>query len=198
MTSKLNRDQILRGILTSLVNGWGYRAVLTALHNLEKPAANGISSPIPRSPENDQLTAVQIIEQLEASDDRKRMMINLARDFDSGIAFPKLSDVRSFLVSHHRNPKDVKTRSQAFRRLMPIISGMSEKGLEKLISRSQHSGPAELDAISKAIRGAGEDLRGEKRTTKVAATAESVELNGANLQSIESSPLPGEDDDTKI
>lgn len=159
MSVKLNRDAILREMLTTLVKGWGRKAVYDALNEIlgapdtinNRPAAN-YSHSEPR--------AVKLIEELPLSGDRKALLLQLARNFDGGTAFPKMSDVRAFLASHHQNSKDLKSRDQAFRKMVPLLAKMSEKGLMRVISRSQHSGPAELGSISDAIKGAGENLRG--------------------------------------
>ena len=94
------------------------------------------------------------------AEDRKPLMLQLAAAFDAGTAFPRMSDVRAFLSSHHQNVKELRSREQAFRKMLPLLERMSEKGLAKVISRSEHSGPAELNSISDAIKNAGESLRG--------------------------------------
>jgi hypothetical protein len=101
-----------------------------------------------------------LISNLELSPDRRAILVELAKRFDEGSAFPKLGDIRSFLLSHQRNGADLKGRIPAFRRMLPVLVEMSAKGLEKLLARAHHSGPVELSAISDAIRGAGENLRG--------------------------------------
>lgn len=159
MAAKLNRDQILRGILQTLVDGWGQDAVKSALETIDTiatqnrkiAAADGTVS---------KATAAAQVEELPLPPERRLLLKTLAVRYDDGAAFPKLSDARAFLISHQRDAKEIKSRSQAFKRMLPILQQMSEKGLEKVISRSHHSGPAELDPISKAIRGAGEDMRG--------------------------------------
>jgi hypothetical protein len=104
--------------------------------------------------------AVTLVNGLKVPSERRALLQALAVRYDEGSAFPTLGDARAFLLSHHRGAKDIKSRSQAFKLMLPLLAQMSEKGLEKVISRSHHSGPADLDAISKAIRGAGEDMRG--------------------------------------
>lgn len=160
MSAKLSRDAILREMLSTLVKGWGRKAVYDALDEIVSAAAevssNRQNSELLRS----EPRAVQLIEELTISEDRKALLIQFARDFDAGIAFPKLSDIRAFLASHHLEAKDLRSRDQAFRQIIPLLTEMSEKGLTKIISRSQHSGLADLGSISDAIKGAGESLRG--------------------------------------
>jgi len=116
--------------------------------------------------------AVQMVADLPMPAQKKNLLLHLAERFDEGSAFPKVADVRSFLMSHHHDSKELKGRSQAFKRMLPVLSNMSEKGLEKVISRSYHSGPAELEAISDAIRGAGEHLRGVHRNENLLPSSE--------------------------
>lgn len=164
MAAKLNRDQILRGILRTLVDGWGYDAVKTTLETIDTDTATTREAAAADRKASLKTTAAAQIEELQLPPGRRLLLKTLALSYDEGTAFPKLSDARAFLISHQRDAKEVKSRSQAFKRMLPILNQMSEKGLEKVISRSHHSGPAELDPISKAIRGAGEELRGAVST----------------------------------
>ncbi|MFN3817364.1 MAG: hypothetical protein ACK4R0_00060 [Blastomonas sp.] len=187
MVAKLNRDQILRGILQTLVDGWGQSAVKDALESIDDSATENrkIAAKLGAA---SKASAVAQIEELQLPAERRSLLQTLALRYDEGSAFPKLSDARAFLISHQRDVKEIKTRSQAFKRMLPILQQMSEKGLEKVISRSHHSGPAELDPISKAIRGAGEDMRGS-RSKPILLTTEN-ELPTADDLSPENEPVP--------
>jgi len=160
MTTKLSRDSILREMLNTLVKGWGPKAVYEALDEVVGSSVAKSSSHQSSRVADSEPNAVQLVENLPIFGERKVLLIQFARDFDTGAAFPKIADIRAFLASHHRTSKDLRSRDQAFRRMIPLLAEMSEKGLMKVISRSQHSGPAELEAISDAIKGAGENLRG--------------------------------------
>jgi len=163
MSSRLTRSDVLRNLLQVLVDGWGYRAVVASLESIGPSAKKGRTNAPARQRVKVEKGAVRIVEGEVLPPQRKRLLLGLATAFDEGRAFPKLNDVRTFLMAHHQNANDLKTRPQAFRRMLPVLTGMSDKGLEKVISRSHHSGPAELEPISNAIRGAGEDLRGLDR-----------------------------------
>lgn len=141
---------------------------MASLQNLDGPVSTEKSAPPGVKTATDESAAFHLVQLMDVPINRKTLLLNLAERYDDGTAFPKISDVRSVLLSHHQNAKDLKTRIQAFKRLLPVLSAMSEKGLEKLISRAHHSGPAELGAISEAIRGAGEDLRGAHRASQSA------------------------------
>ncbi len=161
MSTKLNRDAILREILRTLIDGWGRNAVYDALNEIaganktEASPGRHVAEAAKIEPK-----AVQLVEDLPIAGDRKHLMLQLARAFDAGSAFPRISDVRAFLASHHQMAKELRSRDQAFRAMIPLLQRMSEKGLLKVMSRSHHSGPAELGSISDAIRDAGQNLRG--------------------------------------
>lgn len=161
--AKLNRDKILRELLQALVDGWGHSAVQKVLDGL------GPAGEIPRrtrakSRDNPvHQRAVDLVEELKLPPDRDAILTELARRFDEGSAFPKIADVRAFLLSHHLSGADLKGRIPGFKRMLPVLLEMSSKGLERLLARSHHSGPAELGAISDAIRGAGEQMRGRDK-----------------------------------
>lgn len=161
MSNKLNRDEILREMLSTLVKGWGPKAVYNALGELtdtkkSEPTNTGEN----KEPSNKEPKTAQLVENLSLTPDRKRLLLKLASAFDSGLAFPRITDVKAFLASHHQDSKEIKTRHQAFKMMIPILVNMSDKGLLRLISRSHQSGPANLNSISDAIKDAGQKLRG--------------------------------------
>lgn len=159
--AKLNRDEILRGLLQTLVDGWGKGAVLEALDTLDTATPRAKHERDNGAVEDSARGVETLVAEMELSPEYRRLMMDLAKRFDDGRAFPKLGDVRRFLLSHQENASDLKGRVQGFKRMVPILMSMSPKGLERLIARSHHSGPADLGEISDAIRGAGEDLRGK-------------------------------------
>ena len=164
--TKLNRDEILQGLLQTLVDGWGNTAVRAALDALGAPQRERASGRTSRGAIPIGARAVDLVAELHLDPDRLIPLHELAVRFDDGVAFPKLGDIRSFLLAHQRDGGDLKGRVAAFRRMLPVLAGMSPKGLEELLSRSHHSGPADLGAISDAIKGAGESLRGQPDRSK--------------------------------
>jgi len=161
MSDKLNKDEILKEMLGVLVRGWGRIAVYGALDELVcRPPLEGKSAHQSVDLAETESKAVNLIEELEIAGERRALMLRLARDYDAGTAFPRIADVRAFLASHNDNAKELRTRHEAFRRMIPILRGMSEKGLEKILSRSRHSGPTELGLLSDAIRDVGKSRRG--------------------------------------
>lgn len=165
--AKLNRDEILRGLVQTLVDGWGENAVRTTLDTLRTaPAQRSKRKRSARRGEDHVPGAEALVGETDLPPDRRKLLSDLAKRFDEGAAFPKLGDTRNFLRSHQKDATNIKSRAQAFKRMLPILSRMSPKGLEKLIARSHYSGPADLGDISDAIRGAGENLRGDPRNAE--------------------------------
>lgn len=186
--AKLNRDEILRDILRTLVGGWGKGAVFAALEALDTAPPDSKRNRGEGAAEDIAQGAEALVAEIELPSEHRQLMVDLAKRFDDGNAFPKLGDVRSFLLSHQQDAASLKTRVQGFKRMLPILSRMSPKGLERLIARSHHSGPADLGEISDAIRGAGEDLRGKPLT----AEKETIDTGEAPVlqQSLEGMEIP--------
>lgn len=160
MSAKLNRDEILREILSTLVKGWGRKAVHDALDKIKGEWVNGPEEKYTEETKGGESKIIPVVENLLIPEERKILILKLARAYDAGVAFPKMSDVKAFLASHHQGVKDLRSRDQAFNKMIPILQRMSEKGLMKVISQSHYSGPVELGSISDAIKGAGQDMRG--------------------------------------
>lgn len=162
MSAKLNKEQILHEMLDVLIKGWGLKAVQDGLATLSSKTTSGVrgakvvepSSATVKDPK-----AVMLVLDLTIPEERKALLIEIAEAFDSGSAFQRTSDVRSFLAAHSTPVREIRSRDHAFRLMLPIFERMSEKGLARILSSSRHSGPAELGSISEAIKGTGKDLR---------------------------------------
>ncbi len=158
--AKLNRDELLRAFVQTLIDGWGPTAVRQTLEELSGAPSTERQRRGVETPQAAVTTASMIVGEANVPVHLKDLLTDLAMRFDSGSAFPTMGDIRSFLVAHQRNGGDLKSRLSGFKRMLPVLTEMSPKGLEKLLSRSHHSGPADLGAIADAIRGTGEALRG--------------------------------------
>ena len=163
MTTKLNRAEILGQLLRTLIEGWGHSAVQGALDDIgeTKPTRLATSKELKERRPSD--AAIRLVSGINISGPRAALLRSLAVQFDRGDAFPTMADAKAFLLSRNGDARNLKTRNDAFKRMVPFLLEMSEKGLEKVISRSHHTGPADLLEISQAIRGAGESLRGHPK-----------------------------------
>lgn len=157
MGNLLTKNELLHEMLQLLVRSHGKAAVLSALENLDRvPELRRRTKRRGKaSEEPDALKFVERMLPLPNGD----LLRHFADDYDRGLALPKSSDIRRFLVDHRVKPEDLKGRNQAFRRIFPVLRTMSEKGLLRLIDRARFSGPAQLDEISDAIKGTGNEIR---------------------------------------
>ena len=63
-----------------------------------------------------------LVRNLSISEERKTILIEIATAFDSGLAFPRTSDVKSFLAAHSAQAREVRSRDHAFRLSQEMIS----------------------------------------------------------------------------
>lgn len=159
MANLLTKDEILHETLQTLVRGYGRAAVSHALENLTHAPAFKES---PRGKrvqvENEKPEAVDYVDSMMPFPNSD-LIRRFAEEYDRGAALPKSADIKRFFIENRIAADSPKSRNQAFRQILPVLRRMSDKGLLRLLSRSQYSGPAKLDEISEAIRGAGSDLR---------------------------------------
>lgn len=168
MSKKLTRDEILREMLTTLINGWGRKSVFDALNEIAGvDKAEDVANMQPGGTASNELNAVRLVTELQITNGRKVLMLQLAKDYEAGSAFPKISDVKAFLASHNHRTNELRSRDQSFRMIIPILQKMSEKGLLVLLSRSRHSGPADLGSISDAIKSVGQNLGAQKKDNEI-------------------------------
>ena len=162
MSSKLTKPQLLQSFVDTLLQGWTKSEVLEAVEKhgsavqSEKPPV-GASSGLKERVEEPR--AKTMIEDLQLQEIRKIPLVKIASAFDDGKVLPQQSDIKRFLKQRNINAKGIKSRNQAFRRMIPALLKMSEKGLQKLLTEANFTGPAELSEISQAIRSTGADRR---------------------------------------
>jgi hypothetical protein len=156
----MNKDEILNGILRTLIRGWGEATVRAAIEHVSHDPTGtpdrARAKKVRR--ESEQPDALKFVEGMLPLANQE-LLLRFAQEYDREQALPKLADIRRFLAAHHVRRVDIKTRNQAFRYVFPLLRGMSEKGLLRVIDRSRSSGPAQLDEISDAIKYSGSDMR---------------------------------------
>ena len=157
MSKLLTKDEILHETLSMLVRGYGKAAVVSALEDLDR--ASGVTRKRSKGKrEAEEPDAVKFVDS-QMPFPHGDLIRRFAQDYDRGNALPRRSDIRRFLLDHRIEPDELRSRNQAFRKMLPLLRGMSEKGLVRLINRARFSGPAQLDEISDAIKGTGSELR---------------------------------------
>lgn len=160
MSSKITKPQLLHELVTTLLRGWTKSEILAEIDAIcgSIPDKSGfVSSEIEKKAEEPR--ARTMIEHLNLPPDRHEALVRIAIAFDRGEILPTQSDMKRFLEQRSIQAKDMKSRNQAFRRMIPALLKMSDKGLQRLLTQTNFSGPAELSDISNAIKLAGSSFR---------------------------------------
>jgi hypothetical protein len=181
MTSKLHRDdrEFLQEMLASLAKRFGSDEVLLALSEIEempfdrlrrrRNAEQERATQRERGRNSERPSAVHIAERADAPPGKKSLLVNLALQFDHKAFLPTLPDIRHFLEMRGQDLGSVKQRSDAFRKIVSAVLGMSEEALERLIVNSRHSGPSQLGPLSDAIKAVGASTRSERNNSSLFA-----------------------------
>ena len=161
-----NRKALLNNLLRALVQEWGQREVEVALAHLSDTADSTDAHQLLRGetradhgtrrrinlPASEQVARAQLPGAQEAA------LRELAERFDRKQFLPSVSDVREFLIMMGETPGVMKNRSEAFRRLLKVLSSLPPDRLERLASSGLHSGPSQLGPLSDAISAAAASL----------------------------------------
>jgi len=157
---KTSGANLLRSLLSVLVDAWGYSAVrdcLDALHSSDEArsveASRGADK---RSKKAEKPTASSLAAKLSLPPEQKRLIQSLAERYDSKLFLPTAGDIRYFFEIHGETPPSSKQRNEIFRRVLKLLSAMQEGTLQKIIEDDAHSGPSRLGPLSEAMRSVGE------------------------------------------
>ncbi|WP_172837814.1 hypothetical protein, partial [Xanthomonas arboricola] len=107
-------------------------------------------------------TAVEIVERLEVSEQKKDLLQSLAKRFDAKVFLPTSSDVRQFLEERGYDPGPIKQRQDSFKKLLNAFIVMENDELVLFKEREIHSGPSQLGPLSEAIRSTSAAIRGSE------------------------------------
>lgn len=154
---------LLRSLLGVLVDEWGVEAVRDHLDELSRRR--------PPSGEKDgegeynnvgrvnrttvKSTASTMAAKVSLPPVQKQLLLLLAARYDNKQFLPTSGDIRYFFEVHGEVVPPVKQRSEAFRRILRLMSSMPESALRKLIDSDIHSGPSSLAPLSDAMRSVG-------------------------------------------
>ena len=162
MSTKLTKPQLLQAFVDTLLQGWTKSEVIEAIENHGSDRSSRVSaSSSTNAPKEraEEPRAKLMIEDLQLNETRRVPLVKIASAFDEGRVLSQQSDIKRFLEQRNINAKGISSRNQAFRRMIPALLKMSEKGLQRLLTEANFSGPAELSDISKAIRSTGAERR---------------------------------------
>jgi hypothetical protein len=154
-----HRDALLIDSLRSLVRQWGHKEVKAALADVCGTAGWDDASQSPnigdertkRLRSATKLLASEQVARAQLPEVQEVILLKLAVRFDRREFLPSISDVRQFLIMMGETPGAMKDRSEAFRRLLKLLSRLPLERLEQLMSSSLYSGPSQLGPLSDAI-----------------------------------------------
>lgn len=181
MEKKILRDDLLSSLLRVLVDEWGYESVRDRLDTLsvinEAQPMEVSRGKKQRSGGNaEKPTASMLAAKISLPQEQKYLIQNLAERYDSKLFLPTAGDIRYFFEIHGEAAPSSKQRSEAFRRVLKVLSSMQENALRKLIEDDAHGGPSRLGPLSEAIRTVG-----EQRLISHDLTPEPVNNAGGNV-----------------
>lgn len=157
---RIAHTDLLRSFVNTLVEEWGYDEVSKLLGELR--ASGGVPSDsrggddqrINRKQEKP--TARVLAERASLPPEQKRLVQSLAEKYDAKLFLPSSGDIRYFFEVHGEAEPPTKQRSEAFRKVLKLLSAMPESSLRRMIEDDAHSGPSRLGPLSDAMRGVGE------------------------------------------
>ncbi|OPY73635.1 MAG: hypothetical protein A4E62_00400 [Syntrophorhabdus sp. PtaU1.Bin002] len=163
---RLGRADLLRSLLGVLVDEWGFEAVRDYLEEFR--ASGGAPSAGAKAVESERnnearrngtpkkTTASTMAAKVNLPPAQKQLVQLLAAKYDKKQFLPTSGDIRYFFEVHGEAVPPVKQRSEAFRKVLRLLSSMPESALRKMIDSGAHSGPSSLAPLSDAMRGVGE------------------------------------------
>jgi hypothetical protein len=159
-SKKIAGADLLRSLLGVLVDEWGYGPVRDCLDALgasdEAQSLEASRGAEKRSRKTEKPTARSLAAKISLPPEQKRLIQSLAERYDSKLFLPTAGDIRYFFEIHGETPPSSKQRSEAFRRVLKVLSAMRETTLQKIIEDDAHTGPSRLGPLSEAMRSVGE------------------------------------------
>jgi len=179
MTEKKSRSPLLISLLETLLREWGYDTVRQCLaevraRQIKEDTKQALDKHRPTKT-HIRPSAVQMLERLHATVDKKEDLHALAAQFDAKTFLPTTSDVRHFLEMRGQDLGSIKQRQDAFRKVLSVLLGMSEDELMLLRRSGAHTGPTQLAPLSDAIKATSAAARSAESQTEAQAAEESGE-----------------------
>jgi hypothetical protein len=182
MTSKMHRPRkkLLEDLLSSILNEWGEQEVLRVIAELQTSPLKKSSDQRPsgansQGRSHQRPSAISIAQKADAPAEKKRLLIDLASNFDHKSFLPTMPDIRHFLEMRGQELGVVKQRADAFRSVVKVMLAMSDEGLERLVRNIQHTGPSQLGPLSDAIKSTGAIVRQDRSDNNPTAQGEVIE-----------------------
>jgi hypothetical protein len=151
----LKSDDLLRDLLSVILKEWSPARIYRALDSLVPESERPRSNPTPRSDKPRHRTPTDQVRMLKLPRDKKRVLLEMATDFENKKYLPTISDARNHLEMLGLNGGAIKSRSDGFKVLLPILVDMPSEALERTRRRGGQGGPARLGPLADAIRETG-------------------------------------------
>lgn len=169
MTENKNKHPLLKSLLASLLQEWGYETVRHCLDqvNAGRASQGPLQGEQGRKPAKDyrRPSALDAVGRLKLTMDRKEPLKVLASRFDDKTFLPTVSDVRHFLEMRGQDPSIIKQRQDSFRKILGVLLKMPDDELMLLRESTSHMGPTQLGPLSEAIKATSAAVRnGESNT----------------------------------
>lgn len=175
MTQKNSKYHLLKSLLVPLLREWDYETVRQCLAEAQAEHADEELSFAAKkhkpAKEYRRPNAVEIVERLDAAEDRKESLRALAARFDTKTFLPTASDVRHFLEMRGQSNGPIKQRQDSFRMVVDVLLSMADDELMLLQTSGTHAGPTQLGPLSDAIKATSAAVR----TTESPAVPDAVE-----------------------
>lgn len=154
---------LLRSLLGVLVDEWGVETVRDHLDELSrrrppsgvKDAEGEYNKEARANRTPAKSSASTMAAKVSLPPVQKQLLLLLAARYDNKQFLPASGDIRYFFEVHGEVVPPVKQRSEAFRRVLRLLTSMPESALRKLIDSDIHGGPSSLAPLSDAMRSVG-------------------------------------------
>lgn len=166
---------VLAEMIRVLITKWGAKAVYRAIDGIVPEQERRKLRQAETRPSSEFQTPVQMVDDLEIDQDRKAILIEIARSYESGSFLKTIGDVKRFLAVRGISTAKIKSRSSSFKAILPTLSNLSPDGLERELRRGANSGPARLGPLADAIRESGAHRRERSDDLDARATTENDE-----------------------
>jgi hypothetical protein len=165
-----NDKKLLHDLLLALANKWGFETVEQQLVELRQTNASADHHDVlatkalrrQRNPRNRRANVSDIVSKFDVSQERKDVLLKIARRYEERDFLPSMGDVEHFLMMNGTVTRRVSDRRAAFRTVLNVVSNFSDEMLNKVARGDAYNGPAQLGPLSDAISAANASLRPTK------------------------------------
>jgi hypothetical protein len=162
MTDKSQRKRfyLLKSLLRPLIEEWGRETLLRAISEIsgeetverEERSTDKDRSTLKSRKVAQRPSAISMVDKASVSDAKRRLLLDIAAQFDRKAFLPTISDVRHFLVMRGEDAGNLSSRPEAFRKVIKVIADLPDESLQQLARSHRHSGPSQLRSLSQAIK----------------------------------------------